>query len=173
MTAALDRISAAIATDLDADPSTNFGYDFVTVESGGDWDLELEDDGPPGNPNRLHVDLVGVYDRMELHSHPSDDGTKDVRHVCTFQVIVRRRLAAKDRIESSGRILFAVVQGLTECVEKIAMYFMCRTLSTLAEATWIHEDGDGIELIRYPKDLRENSQFTGIARISYELVERD
>ena len=173
MTAALGRISAAIATDLDADPLANFGYSFETIESGGDWDLELEDDGPRDNPNRLHVDLVGVRDMMTLASTVAADGTKNIRHACTFQIIVRRRLAAKDRVESSGRISFPVVQGLTECVEKIAMYFVGRELSTLADANWTSEDGDGIESIRYPATLRENSQFTGIGRVSYELVERD
>ena len=168
MTAALDRISAALKVDLDADPLTNFGYTFTTEESGGDFDLELEDTGPPSNPQVLTVDLVNAGDEMELASTVAADGTKDVKHTCAFQVIIRKRLT--ERVESTGKLKFSVIQGLTECTEKIAMYFMGRELSTLAEASWKESK---VEMARYPRDLRENGQFTGIARITYELTERD
>lgn len=168
MTAVIDLISAAIAYELDADPTTNFGYDFTTIESGGDWDLELEDAGPPENPNVLQVDLVAVSDKLTIASTKAADGTKDVRHECAFQVVVRRRLT--EREEDSGRVLFSVVQGLTELVEKIAMFFLTYELTTLTNATWIASE---VESIRYPATMRENSQFTGIARITYELIERD
>jgi hypothetical protein len=105
---------------------------------------------------------------MELASTICSDGTKDVRHTCAFQVIVRKRLT--DRASGTGKLTFSTVQALTECVEKIAMYFMGRELSTLAEASWVESK---IEMTRYPKTLRELSQFTGIARITYELNERD
>ena len=167
MTAILDQISAAIKVDLDANPATNFGYAFVTEESGADWDRELEDEGPPGSEQLLKVDLVGVEDELELGSVVAPDGTKDVVHTCVFQVVVRKRLT--ERISTDGKLKFSVVQGLTECVEKIAIYFMGRALSTLDTACW---NESKLELPRLPQDLRELSQFTGIARITYQLNER-
>ena len=162
MTAVLDQISAAIAAELASDTLADFGYEFTAIESGGDWDLPLEADGPPSNPDRLHVDLVAVNDVMTLDSMVAGDGTKDIKHTCAFQVIVRRRIT--ERIESSGRLLFSEVQGLTELVEKIAMHFMCLGLSTLTDAKWVESE---VESIRYADSLRENSQFTGIAKITY------
>ncbi len=167
MTAVIDQISAAIAVDLDADPVTNFGFAFTTDQNGGDWDLPLTDQGAPGSEQLLTVDLVAVEDDMDIASLIAADGTKDILHKCTFQVIVRKRLT--ERIEDTGKLLFSAVQALTACVEKIATYFVGRELSTLAAASWA---GSKVESIRYPATLRENSQFTGIARITYEMTER-
>ena len=153
MAAVIVDVADAITTDLNIDPATNFGLAFVAERSDGEFDRLLKD------IDLLHVDVVPA-------GHPSfllSNIGGAIDHQAAVQVILRKRLV----VGTNERFLRSDVNALRLALQKIAVFFVRRELTTLTTATWISTE---IEVDCNRSDARENHQYTGIVRIVYEVI---
>lgn len=153
MSAVLVDVASAILTDLNADPITNFGYDFTAVRSYAEWDENLEEFGT------LHVDVVPAADES---THADRSG--NVTFSPTTQIVVRQRFR---RDETTQRFDLDDIDGLVGALEKIHDFFVQHQLSTLTNATWISSK---IAAPYVKSLLKTNHQYTGIVEVKFEVV---
>lgn len=154
MSAVMVAVADALLTDLNADPEGNFDTYFVAERSYAEWDDTLEDE------DELHVDVVaGKHPKSEL----ADRGGS-ILHEVTVQIVVRQRLR---RRPETKRFQLDGVDRLVLLNQTIFDYFVLHELSTLTTATW-RDSKLVTDYVR--KHLRENSQYTGISEVSFEVI---
>lgn len=158
MTAVIISLAEAIVTELNSDPVTNFGLSFKAERSYADWKDELKD------LDVLKVDVIPItYPQFELGTHDAID------HQATCQIVMRKRLIpATDRNSDTGRVINAVVDKYVEAMQKVAAYFVKLELSDYIAATWVK---CGFPMCYDRQHLRDNSQYTGIVEVTYEVLE--
>lgn len=157
-TAVLDLVADAIVTELNDDPRQSFGQSYNADRSYGEWNTELKDTG------NLHVDVVGAgYRSIELA-----DQSGTIRYVVDVQVAVRKRLEIQT---NTNRMDLAELDELRSLTERIAVHFVALELPSYQSATWVPTEGNkSIEVAGDAKHLQTLHQFSGVARLSYEVL---
>ena len=144
-----DLVVAAINnSDIDA------GERYEAVRSFAEWSEVLEDFGV------LHVDAVPVFNpATELETR----GT--VSYKQAVDIAIRKRLGPEYRNES-GRLDVTKLDSLVAFVEAVHDYFVTDRF-TNTEITWLSSE---IRALFTREQLRENHQFLGIVRLTFEAV---
>jgi len=156
-------------TDLNTDPSTNFGVDFTAVRSYAEWDVKLEE------MDSLHVDVVPAGQPV---CRLADRGGT-IEHQVVAHIGVRKRFR---RDQQTRRFELSEVDDLILITQKISEFFSSdsitgrpRTLSDFPKASWL-EEGEGgnrsqILQLCDKAMLRQHSQYTGVVQLVYEVFQ--
>lgn len=161
MAAVLVEVSEAI-TDLlnDAAFATFITALAITDEweaefSYAEWDLALDSD----EASDLLIDVV-----PSGHSRTELDAVGSLKYVTDIDVAVRKKFGNADRAES-GRVDIEEINRLVWLVEMIHEYFLKDRPEDYPNAVWT---GASIRVACDRKMLRENRQFLGIVRLTFE-----
>lgn len=129
---------------------------FTPERSYADWELKLEEAGS------LLVDVVAVSteQKASLETRGSN------HHLIPIDIAVRKKFAASDQDEDTGRITIATVDELVLLVQTIFELFMPQRLTDFPAAVW----QDTRILVNPDRmQLREWKQFCGIVRVTFRV----
>lgn len=153
-------VAEAVLVDVNADPLTNFGREFVAIRSYADWDDTIEEDG-------IRVDVVPAPYAKPGEGFPESmlyaSGTEVVHHPTT-QIIVRERFRKDQNLK---RFLVGDIDPNVLIVEKLAQFFVTKALSTMSSAQWISSE---VTLLYSREHLRRNSQYTGLVTLVHQVI---
>lgn len=127
-------------------------YGVDAEDSFADWDDMLEDLGI------LHIDVVPVDDETTLAARGN------TAHQCSVDVAIRKRFDASDQDPDTGRIDRDKIKELVQLMEEIGELFVGKRLSNYDNAAW---QGLRNTAMYSRRHLRENRQYSGIARITF------
>lgn len=153
-TAILVLAANAVDSLLKQSPTRPWVEDFTPVKSWADWDDALTDE------NVLHVDIVPV-------GHPTTelDSRTQIRRETEVDIGVRKRFGP-DVQDATGRVVFGEVADLVLLVEQIEEHLCTQRLaSNEPDIAWESSD---VRASFIRKHLRENRQFTGIVRVTFD-----
>lgn len=123
-----------------------------------DTELPLED------LDTLRVDVVAA----SLVQVP--DSRVSVRYEVGVDVAVRYRFGVADQTASTGDVTLAAIEGYVDLLEELAEYLADpdnRVPSTKTAAVWV---GNEMRVPWVPEHLRQNRQYTGIFRATYQVM---
>jgi hypothetical protein len=147
--AIVDKVVVAINSS-----AINAGENYTAVRSFAEWSDVLEDFGV------LHVDVVPVFNpATELETR----GT--VSYKQAVDIAIRKRLGPEHRNEL-GRLDVTKLDSLVEFVEAVHDYFVTDRF-TNTEIIWLSSE---IRALFTRDQLRENHQFLGVVRLTFEAV---
>ena len=155
-------VAQAIVDELN---DHSFSLAFTAVRQAGEISYELTN-------NDLAVDVVPFQMRCMLESH----GTANYK--VTTSICVRKKIATHEQ-GSDGWMPNTQIDPLFVLLQEINDYFMPskdtgrsgRRLTGVEEAAWMEnakENEDGV-FGPYAKYLREEKQFVGIVRVTYDV----
>lgn len=158
----LSQVVEALRQQLE-DNAANFVRSFVPERSYADWDLALED------ADKLHVDVVLVTTEIQTNpiSRHANDVGGDVEYIVPIDVGIRQRFGQSEEEPSSGRISVAEIDQLVLLETQIFEYLYQEELTTYTAASW---EDTRIVVACSREHLRQNRQFTGIIRTTYNVV---
>lgn len=152
--AAIVRVADAVTAAISGN---DFGVEFETERSYADWKQALEE------LDCLRVDVVPV-----IHNE-ADVSTRDNRvdYTCQVDVAIRKRFNQSDQNAVDGRVANSEIDRLVLLVEQIFEFLTHPDRRRLSDSiTW---ESAKVLWTCNRKDLRDNRQFTGLVRYTYDV----